>query len=106
MCLLLWQHRVLLTTTSAACSAILADVAVAFPLPRNQWLTVNHMPNVSAVSACCGNDALAINCHAAAEYVDGPMNLYGLEGQVDVMIESKAKELALLEYRYTRSRPG
>eukprot|EP00775_Hariotina_reticulata_P006036 gene6036-6274_t len=36
---------------------------------------------------------------AHSEYVDGPMCLYGLEGQVDVMIESKAKELALLEYR-------
>jgi hypothetical protein len=41
--------------------------------------------------------------HAVAEYVDGPMNLYGLEGQVDVMIESKAKELALLEYRWDRA---
>jgi hypothetical protein len=36
---------------------------------------------------------------AAAEYIDGPVNLYGLEGQVDVMIEAKSKELTLLEYR-------
>lgn len=35
----------------------------------------------------------------AIDYIDGPINLFGLEGQVDVMIESKAKELALLEYR-------
>jgi len=33
------------------------------------------------------------------EYIDGPINLYGLEEDVDVMIESKGKELALLEYR-------
>ncbi|WIA11494.1 hypothetical protein OEZ85_011607 [Tetradesmus obliquus] len=36
---------------------------------------------------------------AHSEYIDGPVNLYGLEGQVDVMIEAKAKELSLLEYR-------
>jgi hypothetical protein len=36
---------------------------------------------------------------SAAEYIDGPINLYGLEGQVDVMIEAKSKELTLLEYR-------
>ncbi|KAF6264946.1 hypothetical protein COO60DRAFT_1698048 [Scenedesmus sp. NREL 46B-D3] len=36
---------------------------------------------------------------AHSEYIDGPVNLYGLEGQVDVMIEAKAKELTLLEYR-------
>lgn len=35
----------------------------------------------------------------AAEYIDGPINLCGLEGEVDVMIESKGKEMALLEYR-------
>ena len=34
-----------------------------------------------------------------AEYIDGPIDLFGLEGEVDVMIESKGKELALLEYR-------
>lgn len=37
--------------------------------------------------------------HTLAEYIDGPINLFGLEGPVDVMIESKGKELALLEYR-------
>jgi UV DNA damage endonuclease len=36
---------------------------------------------------------------AHSDYIDGPINLFGLEGEVDVMIESKAKELALLEYR-------
>lgn len=43
----------------------------------------------TAVWLCCCN----------AEYIDGPINLFGLEGDVDVMIESKGKELALLEYR-------
>lgn len=32
------------------------------------------------------------------DFVDGPINLYGLEGEVDVVIESK-KELSLLAYR-------
>lgn len=34
-----------------------------------------------------------------ADYINGPIYLHGMEGQVDVMIESKAKELALLKYR-------
>ncbi|PNH11288.1 UV-damage endonuclease [Tetrabaena socialis] len=37
--------------------------------------------------------------HAHSDYISGPINLYGLEKEVDVMIESKAKELALLHYR-------
>ncbi|KAF8070876.1 mus-18 [Scenedesmus sp. PABB004] len=37
--------------------------------------------------------------HAHSEYVDGPMDLHGLEAEVDVMIESKGKEFALLEFR-------
>lgn len=36
---------------------------------------------------------------AHSEFIDGPIHLFGLEGDVDVMIESKGKELALLEYR-------
>lgn len=37
--------------------------------------------------------------HAHSDYVKGPMNLYGLEGGVDVMIEAKAKEKSLLCFR-------
>ncbi|KXZ55904.1 hypothetical protein GPECTOR_2g1455 [Gonium pectorale] len=37
--------------------------------------------------------------HAHSDFISGPINLYGMEGEVDVMIESKAKELALLHYR-------
>ncbi|KAG2451514.1 hypothetical protein HYH02_004112 [Chlamydomonas schloesseri] len=37
--------------------------------------------------------------HAHSDYVSGPIYLYGMEKEVDVMIESKAKELALLHYR-------
>ncbi|GIM11054.1 hypothetical protein Vretimale_14410, partial [Volvox reticuliferus] len=37
--------------------------------------------------------------NAHSDYVSGPINLYGMEQEVDVMIESKAKELALLHYR-------
>jgi hypothetical protein len=43
--------------------------------------------------------AAAAAAAAPAEYIDGPINLYGLEGQVDVMIEAKSKELTLLKYR-------
>ena len=37
--------------------------------------------------------------HAHSAFVYGPIDLYGREGEVDVMIESKAKEVALLLYR-------
>lgn len=36
---------------------------------------------------------------AHSDYVDGPIRLHGLQGQVDVMIEAKCKEVALLRYR-------
>ncbi|KAL6778268.1 hypothetical protein ACKKBG_A17550 [Auxenochlorella protothecoides x Auxenochlorella symbiontica] len=37
--------------------------------------------------------------HAHSDYIKGPMNLYGLEAEVDVMIEAKAKERSLLCFR-------
>lgn len=37
--------------------------------------------------------------HAHSAFVYGPIHLYGREAEVDVMIESKAKEVALLLYR-------
>ncbi|BDA43287.1 probable UV DNA damage endonuclease at C-terminar half [Coccomyxa sp. Obi] len=37
--------------------------------------------------------------HAHSDYVAGPMELYGLEDKVDVMIEAKCKERALLRFR-------
>jgi UV DNA damage endonuclease len=37
--------------------------------------------------------------HAHSAFVYGPIHLYGREADVDVMIESKAKEVALLLYR-------
>jgi len=37
--------------------------------------------------------------YAHSNFVYGPMNLYGRENDVDVMIESKAREVALLLYR-------
>jgi UV DNA damage endonuclease len=37
--------------------------------------------------------------HAHSDYVRGPIFLHGLEAEVDVMIESKCKERALLAYR-------
>ncbi|EIE22309.1 UV-endonuclease UvdE [Coccomyxa subellipsoidea C-169] len=37
--------------------------------------------------------------HAHSDYVSGPMELYGLEDKVDVMIEAKCKERALLRFR-------
>lgn len=38
--------------------------------------------------------------------LQGPIFLHGLEGQVDVMIEAKAKEKALLKYRATLPAAG
>jgi UV DNA damage endonuclease len=37
--------------------------------------------------------------HAHSAFVYGPISAHGREGEVDVMIESKAKEVALLLYR-------
>jgi UV DNA damage endonuclease len=37
--------------------------------------------------------------HAHSKYVYGPIDLYGRDGDVDVMIEAKARDLALLLYR-------
>ena len=37
--------------------------------------------------------------HAHSDLVDGPIDLFGLEAGVDVMIEAKHKERALLRYR-------
>lgn len=37
--------------------------------------------------------------HAHSDFVRGPIYLYGLEGDVDVMIEAKCKERALIHYR-------
>ena len=37
--------------------------------------------------------------HAHSDYIKGPIALWGLEGQVDVMVEAKGKELAVLRYR-------
>lgn len=37
--------------------------------------------------------------HAHSDFVRGPIHLYGLEGDVDVMIEAKCKERALIHYR-------
>lgn len=43
--------------------------------------------------------------HAHSDFVTGPLRLYGLEKDVDVMIESKAKELALLRLRDPEFKP-
>ena len=44
--------------------------------------------------------------HAHSDYVRGPIYLHGMEGEVDVMIESKCKERALLSYRDGLEIPG
>lgn len=44
--------------------------------------------------------------HAHSDFVKGPLRLYGLEKDVDVMIESKAKELALLTLRDPDFKPS
>ncbi|KAK9844142.1 hypothetical protein WJX81_005743 [Elliptochloris bilobata] len=37
--------------------------------------------------------------HAHSDFIQGPMNLHGLEADIDVMIEAKCKERALLRFR-------
>lgn len=36
---------------------------------------------------------------AHSKYIRGPMNFYGHEADVDVMIEAKSKEMTLLDFR-------
>lgn len=36
---------------------------------------------------------------AHSKYIKGPMNLYGHEADVDIMIEAKSKEMTLLDFR-------
>lgn len=43
---------------------------------------------------------------AHSDFVTGPLTLYGLDDKVDVMIEAKAKELALLRLRDPTYVPG
>ena len=43
---------------------------------------------------------------AHSDFVAGPLRLYGLDDQVDVMIEAKAKELALLRLRDPNFKPS
>ncbi len=38
-------------------------------------------------------------------HVQGPMNLHGLEKDIDVMIEAKCKERALLRFRALSAAP-
>ena len=45
------------------------------------------------------------DAEACAVLSQGPMNLHGLEEQVDVMIEAKCKERALLRFREAMTRP-
>lgn len=43
---------------------------------------------------------------AHSDFVKGPLRLYGMEDQVDVMIEAKGKELALLRLRDPAFQPS
>lgn len=43
---------------------------------------------------------------AHSDFVKGPLRLYGLDDQVDVMIEAKGKEQALLRLRDPSYTPG
>ena len=44
--------------------------------------------------------------HAHSDYIAGPMNLHGLEKDIDVMIEAKCKEQTLLRFRELSSKPA
>lgn len=43
---------------------------------------------------------------AHSDFVKGPLRLYGFDDRVDVMIEAKGKELALLRLRDPNFKPA
>lgn len=64
------------------------------------WSRAAQLISAAHCSIHTTPDNFTLVHHACcADFIVGPVDLHGYEGQVDVMIESKAKELALLQYR-------
>jgi UV DNA damage endonuclease len=56
------------------------------------------MVHYSESKALHENDT-KIKLQAHSDYINGPINTYGID--VDIMLETKAKELSLLKFRDT-----
>lgn len=67
----------------------------ALKLAVSTWGDIKPAVHYSESKAL--NEGLKVKLQAHSDYINGPINTYGLD--VDVMIEAKAKELALLKLR-------
>lgn len=68
----------------------------ALKLAVSTWKTAKPVVHYSESRALHENDT-KINPRAHSDFIDGPIDLHGID--VDVMIEAKAKERALLKFR-------
>jgi UV DNA damage endonuclease len=68
----------------------------ALYLAASTWKDITPAVHYSESKALHENNS-KLNPRAHSDYINGPINLHGLD--VDVMIEAKAKELTLLEFR-------
>jgi UV DNA damage endonuclease len=68
----------------------------ALHLAASTWKNIVPVVHYSESKALHENNP-KLNPRAHSDYINGPINLHGLD--VDVMIEAKAKELTLLEFR-------
>jgi UV DNA damage endonuclease len=68
----------------------------ALELAASTWNGITPVVHFSESKSVHENNP-TINPRAHSDYVNGFVNTYGID--VDIMIEAKAKELALLEYR-------
>jgi UV DNA damage endonuclease len=67
----------------------------AMRLATSTWGTIKPVVHYSESKAL--NEGLKVRLQAHSDYINGPIDTYGLD--VDIMLECKAKELALLKLR-------
>jgi UV DNA damage endonuclease len=70
----------------------------ALRLAVSTWSDIKPMVHYSESKALHENDT-KIKLQAHSDYINGPINTYGID--VDIMLETKAKELSLLKFRDT-----
>ena len=67
----------------------------ALTLATTTWGTIKPVVHYSESKAL--NEGLKVKLQAHSDYINGPIDTYGLD--IDIMLECKAKELALLKLR-------
>jgi UV DNA damage endonuclease len=72
----------------------------ALKLAASTWKDITPAVHYSESKALHENND-KLNPRAHSDYINGPINLHGMD--VDVMIEAKAKELTLLKFRETKN---